>query len=601
MRNLILVAATFLGLAVQSHAQNAENKNAISARLNFFDYGYFSTENAAKVSQGFELGYFRNVLPFVNLGVPFKVGVAKLPGKVNNSVTISADGLIQLQQMRSKYRISPFLFGGAGIALEEFKDIRINFPVGAGLNLRVSKYAYLSPQLEFRKALDPDRDNMNVGLGFLYLLHPAAPDTTPVAILKPKDTDGDGVLDFTDACPDEIGSAETFGCPDRDGDKVADNEDKCPDLPGKSATLGCPDSDNDGFGDNQDDCPDKPGKVNGCPDSDNDGFADKDDECPTLAGRWNGCPDSDFDGVADKDDKCPNDPGPATSAGCPTNAKDMDKDGVPDDADDCPTAFGTSATKGCPDKDGDGFSDKDDGCPDVSGNLKGCPDGDDDGFSDNLDKCPTQNGPINGCPDRDNDGWADGDDKCPDLAGKNMGCPDSAPDSDGDGIPDLTDPCPTSKGAFGGCPDSDNDGIADNIDKCPNSSGSGSASGCPEVKQEVRERLAFATKAVQFESGKAVLKAVSYEILDEIASIMKSYPDYKLIVSGHTDNQGNDVQNMNLSSERAKTCVDYLAFKGISASRMRSAGFGENRPIADNSNDYGRELNRRVEFEMSPE
>ena len=67
MRNLILAAATFLCLAAQSHAQNAENKNAISARLNFFDYGYFSAENKAQVSQGFELGYFRNVLPFVNL------------------------------------------------------------------------------------------------------------------------------------------------------------------------------------------------------------------------------------------------------------------------------------------------------------------------------------------------------------------------------------------------------------------------------------------------------------------------------------------------------------------------------------------------------
>lgn len=602
MRNLILAVAALLCFAATSHGQNIENKNAISARLNFFDYGYFSDENKLKTSQGFELGYYRNILPFLNVGVPLKIGLAKLPGTTDNTVTASLDGLIQLQQMREKSRISPFLFGGAGVMTEDFDKTVLYLPAGAGVNLRISKYAFISPQVEFRKALQKNnRDNMTVGIGFVYLLHPAEPDTTMMATNQPTDLDGDGVLDFTDACPTEVGTAATFGCPDRDGDGIADAEDKCPDLKGLTTTLGCPDADNDGFADNQDDCPDKPGKINGCPDTDGDGFADKDDECPTVAGRWNGCPDSDFDGVADKDDKCPNDPGPATTGGCPNSAKDMDKDGVPDDKDECPTAAGTAASQGCPDKDGDGFADKDDACPDLAGNLKGCPDKDGDGFPDNIDKCPDANGPVNGCPDRDKDGWADGDDKCPDVAGRNAGCPDSAPDADGDGVPDSSDPCPNSKGSFGGCPDSDGDGVADNLDKCPNSAGPATSGGCPEIKKEVKERLAFATRAVQFESGKAVLKAQSYEILDEIAGIMRTYPDYKLIISGHTDDQGNDVVNMALSAERARACADYLGFKGVSQNRMRSAGFGESRPIADNRTIEGRELNRRVEFELSPE
>ena len=244
MRNLILVAALVACVAAQSRAQNHENRNAISARLNFFDYGYFSDENKLKTSEGFEVGYWRNLLPFVNVGVPLKVGVAKLPGISDNTVTTSVDGILQLQQMREKSRLSPFLFGGAGIMVEDFKNRTIYLPAGAGLNLRISKYAFISPQVEFRKALQKsNRDNATIGIGFLYLLHPAAPDTSMATMNKPTDTDGDGVLDFTDACPTEIGTAKTFGCPDRDGDGVADSEDKCPDLAGLAATLGCPDAD----------------------------------------------------------------------------------------------------------------------------------------------------------------------------------------------------------------------------------------------------------------------------------------------------------------------------------------------------------------------
>ena len=307
MRNLILVAA--LAWAAPSLCQTPENKNAISARLNFFDYGLFADEasKTSTFSQGFEVSYFRNVLPFLNVGVPLKFGIASLPGSFsgNKTVVASLDAIAQLQQMDESKRFSPFVFGGAGFMAESFKSVHLNIPVGVGLNVRLTRYAFLSPQVEFRKALVKNRDHINIGLGFVYLLHPSPAGDT--IVVKPLDTDGDGVLDYTDACPDEIGTAATFGCPDKDGDGIPDKEDKCPDLAGKAGTLGCPDSDNDGFADNLDDCPDKPGKVNGCPDSDNDGFADKDDECPTVSGRWNGCPDSDFDGVADKNDKCPND------------------------------------------------------------------------------------------------------------------------------------------------------------------------------------------------------------------------------------------------------------------------------------------------------
>ena len=138
-----------------------------------------------------------------------------------------------------------------------------------------------------------------------------------------KDTDGDGIYDKDDACPDVAGLKQFNGCPDTDGDGIVDASDACPDVFGLAALNGCPDTDGDGIADAKDACPDVAGlaALNGCPDADGDGIADKDDKCPTVAGpRENGgCPflDADKDGVLDKDDDCPTVAGPATNRGCP--------------------------------------------------------------------------------------------------------------------------------------------------------------------------------------------------------------------------------------------------------------------------------------------
>ena len=138
-----------------------------------------------------------------------------------------------------------------------------------------------------------------------------------------KDTDGDGVYDKEDACPDVAGLKEFNGCPDADGDGVKDSEDACPNVAGLAAMNGCPDSDGDGVADKDDMCPNSKGtKANkGCPDSDGDGVVDKDDRCATVAGPVanGGCPwpDTDGDSVLDKDDKCPTVAGVASEGGCP--------------------------------------------------------------------------------------------------------------------------------------------------------------------------------------------------------------------------------------------------------------------------------------------
>ena len=315
-------------------------------------------------------------------------------------------------------------------------------------------------------------------------------------------------------------------------------------------------------------------------DRDGDGVPDDKDECPDEAGlpALLGCPDRDGDGVPDHLDDCPDEPGPASTAGCP----DADGDGVADKDDDCPDEPGLKSNKGCPeveevvviaDRDGDGIPDDEDDCPDKPGlvSMRGCPDADGDGIPDHLDDCPNLAGPAStrGCPDRDGDGVPDKDDKCPDVPG-----------------------------TLDGCPDSDGDGVPDHLDDCPDVAGPASNSGCPELKKEEVEYIAFATQAVNFETGKALLMSDSYLILDKVAEILDQYPHYKVRIIGHTDNTGSSTFNMALSKERAKSCYEYFLSRGLPAERLSFDGKGPNQPIATNATTEGRELNRRVEFEL---
>lgn len=287
--------------------------------------------------------------------------------------------------------------------------------------------------------------------------------------------------------------------------------------------------------------------------------------------------DTDNDGVPDKKDKCPDTPSSAQvdSKGCPL---DGDQDGVPDYFDKCPTQAGKQNLEGCPDKDNDNVADQDDKCPDVPGveRFAGCPDSDNDGVEDSKDKCPNQPGldQFEGCPDTDGDGVRDGDDKCPDTPSgikvDATGCP---LDTDGDGVPDSQDRCPTTKG-----------------DPANN--------GCPVVREETKKRLNFATRGIQFETGKATLKPASFAMLDEIVSILGEYTDYNLKMGGHTDSNGSDETNMRLSQARVDAVKDYLIRKGIDTSRIEATGYGESQPIANNNTAAGRAQNRRVELEL---
>ncbi|MDB5201266.1 MAG: OmpA family protein [Ferruginibacter sp.] len=229
-------------------------------------------------------------------------------------------------------------------------------------------------------------------------------------------------------------------------------------------------------------------------------------------------------------------------------------------------------------------------------------DRDGDGIADADDKCPDTPGlaALQGCPDRDGDGIADGDDKCPDVAGiaKYQGCP--IPDTDGDGINDEMDKCPTVKGLarYQGCPipDTDGDGVNDEEDKCPSRPGPASNQGCPEIAKEVIEKINFAAKNVFFATGSYKLLAKSNKSLDEVVRLMKADESLMLDIDGHTDAQGTNESNQVLSDNRAGAVKQYLVDHGIDASRLKSTGYGEEKPVADNKTAAGRAKNRRTEM-----
>ncbi|MGB5377526.1 OmpA family protein [Muriicola sp.] len=265
---------------------------------------------------------------------------------------------------------------------------------------------------------------------------------------------------------------------------------------------------------------------------------------------------------------------------------------------------GISIKFGGADTDGDGIYDKDDACPEVAGlaAFNGCPDSDGDGIEDGKDSCPNEAGSkeMNGCPDSDGDGIADKDDACPNEAG--LAALAGCPDADGDGIADKDDACPNEAGPAEnkGCPwpDSDGDGVTDKDDLCPDVVGTVANNGCPEVTEAVVKVLNDYAKTILFDTGKATIKPVSEEVLKNIIAILQEYTNAKFTIDGHTDSVGGAKTNQKLSEERAYSVMNYLIEKGIASNRLQAAGYGEDRPLADNGTRAGRATNRRVEINL---
>jgi len=213
--------------------------------------------------------------------------------------------------------------------------------------------------------------------------------------------------------------------------------------------------------------------------------------------------------------------------------------------------------------------------------------------------------------DKDGDGISDSDDGCPELAEDfdefedDDGCPDL--DNDGDGVADVEDKCPMDredKDGFqdeDGCPefDNDNDGIKDDSDRCPDQgevvNGFKDEDGCPdEVPQPPKKT--FVLEGVNFESGKTTITTDSHVSLMKVVDIMETFPETKFEIVGHTDDVGNKIKNKELSKGRADAVKAFLVEKGISEDRLTTDGKGQDQPVASNKTAEGRAKNRRIEF-----
>ena len=351
--NKILVAVMMV-MGLSSHAQDSNNPWAISFGVNAVD-----TRTSAggghnwldrHFSQPFAVKDNWNILPSVSylsvsrfVGDNFSFGLSGSVNKINKFVTFApgtigsdsrgyvvsnpgdlmyygVDATIKYSFMNliSSKVIDPSLSIGGGYTFFGDSSYGTLNP-GAGLTLWFTDNVGLELASRYKKSFGDRMDASGTPDAPSHFQHSAG------LIFKfgGKDTDGDGIYDKDDACPEVAGLKEFNGCPDTDGDGIQDSADECPNDFGLAALNGCPDTDGDGVADKNDACPTVFGlaALNGCPDADGDGIADKDDKCPTVAGpkENGGCPwpDTDGDGVLDKDDDCPTVAGPASNRGCP--------------------------------------------------------------------------------------------------------------------------------------------------------------------------------------------------------------------------------------------------------------------------------------------
>lgn len=118
----------------------------------------------------------------------------------------------------------------------------------------------------------------------------------------------------------------------------------------------------------------------------------------------------------------------------------------------------------------------------------------------------------------------------------------------------------------------------------------------PTTEETAIIKTAFSQ--LEFESAKDVIKPSSYSSLDGLATLLKQHPEWTVELKGYTDSSGNAEKNLQLSKDRANAVKTYLVNKGVSASTIKSSGFGAADPIATNSTAAGRAQNRRVEIEL---
>ena len=318
LNKLFAVALMFVG--INSQAQDSNNPWAISFGANAVDTRVSAASSVEdQFSQYFNVKENWNIIPSVsylnvskNVGGNFSFGITGSINKISRFVLprttvpgdytvvnpgdlsyYAADGVIKYSfkdVLGSKWFDPSAHIGGGYTWLGDASYGTVNG--GLGLTLWFSEMVGLSFQSTYKYSLEDSADRGMADNIPTHMQHFAGLTFK----FGGKDTDGDGIYDKDDACPEVAGLKQFKGCPDTDGDGIIDGSDSCPEVAGLA-------------------------EFQGCPDTDADGIADKNDKCPQVAGPSanGGCPwpDTDGDGVLDKDDKCIDVKGTVANNGCP--------------------------------------------------------------------------------------------------------------------------------------------------------------------------------------------------------------------------------------------------------------------------------------------
>ena len=123
------------------------------------------------------------------------------------------------------------------------------------------------------------------------------------------------------------------------------------------------------------------------------------------------------------------------------------------------------------------------------------------------------------------------------------------------------------------------------------------AVGAPDTRSKLITEGKWVTHGILFDVNSADIKAESYGTLKEIANVLKENADVKVKIVGHTDSDGDENKNLDLSKRRAESVKNTLTKEfGINESRMETDGMGETKPVSKNDTPAGKANNRRVEF-----
>lgn len=176
--------------------------------------------------------------------------------------------------------------------------------------------------------------------------------------------------------------------------------------------------------------------------------------------------------------------------------------------------------------------------------------------------------------DVDSDGVLDRDDDCIDQAGdaKNKGCP---------------------------WPDKDNDGVPDNKDNCPQEVGTQENNGCPIVPSKFTEFIESDKNNILFTVSSSQLDSDAKFTLNSVKTLLDFYTKTSITIEGYASTDGSTAYNQKLSEERAMEIKNYLVSNNIAPERLSIIGYGESRPIANNSTTDGRAKNRRAQIKIN--